>query len=236
VTGSRRLRHLIPGAFAAVGLALSVLVPASAGLGLSRARVTSITDGDTIRARLSANGREERIRLIGIDTPERGDRCFTEASAFTERKAPAGTRIWLEFDQERRDRYDRLLAYVWLTEPRDRTGRSLRDSLLNAKIVNKGWAEAYPYAPNTKYSGPFSNMERAARQADRGQWGANCRRVGGGTGGGGSGSCDPAYPDFCISSPPPDLDCSDIGRRNFTVRSPDPHRFDGDFDGRGCES
>jgi hypothetical protein len=49
------------------------------------------------------------------------------------------------------------------------------------------------------------------------------------------GNCDSAYPDFCIAPPPPDLDCPDIGRHNFTVLAPDPHRFDGDKDGIGCE-
>jgi hypothetical protein len=48
-------------------------------------------------------------------------------------------------------------------------------------------------------------------------------------------NCDPAYPTVCIPSPPPDLDCSEISHRNFVVRSPDPHRFDGDNDGVGCE-
>jgi hypothetical protein len=48
--------------------------------------------------------------------------------------------------------------------------------------------------------------------------------------------CDPAYPTVCIPSPPPDLDCPDIPYRNFLVRSPDPHRFDADRDGLGCES
>ena len=49
-------------------------------------------------------------------------------------------------------------------------------------------------------------------------------------------NCDPSYPDVCISSYPPDLDCSEIEFRNFTVLPPDPHRFDGDKDGIGCES
>ncbi len=49
-------------------------------------------------------------------------------------------------------------------------------------------------------------------------------------------SCDPSYPDVCIPSPPPDLDCGEISHRNFTVLSPDPHRFDGDKNGIGCES
>lgn len=54
--------------------------------------------------------------------------------------------------------------------------------------------------------------------------------------GGGSGSCDAAYPTVCIPPPPPDLDCGDITHRNFTVKAPDPHRFDNDGDGVGCET
>jgi hypothetical protein len=49
-----------------------------------------------------------------------------------------------------------------------------------------------------------------------------------------AGTCDPAYPDFCIP-PPPDLDCPDIGTRGFTVLPLDPHNFDADHDGIGCE-
>ncbi|MGC2426433.1 MAG: hypothetical protein WA421_05315, partial [Nitrososphaeraceae archaeon] len=48
--------------------------------------------------------------------------------------------------------------------------------------------------------------------------------------------CDSSYPDFCIPSPPPDLDCSDISQKNFTVRGSDPHGFDLDGNGEGCES
>ena len=50
-----------------------------------------------------------------------------------------------------------------------------------------------------------------------------------------SGNCDRAYPTVCIPSPPPDLDCKDISHRNFQVVAPDPHGFDGDKDGIGCE-
>jgi hypothetical protein len=60
---------------------------------------------------------------------------------------------------------------------------------------------------------------------------------GGGSGGGGGGSgCDPSYPGVCIPPPPPDLDCGDIPYRNFIVVGSDPHGFDGDGDGIGCES
>jgi hypothetical protein len=51
-----------------------------------------------------------------------------------------------------------------------------------------------------------------------------------------AGNCDPAYPSVCIPPPPPDLDCGEISFRNFTVLPPDPHGFDGDNDGIGCES
>jgi len=50
-----------------------------------------------------------------------------------------------------------------------------------------------------------------------------------------SGNCDPSYPDVCIPPPPPDLNCSDIPYRNFRVLPPDPHHFDGNGNGIGCE-
>ncbi len=55
------------------------------------------------------------------------------------------------------------------------------------------------------------------------------------TGGSPAGNCDPAYPDFCIPPPPPDLDCPDIGVHNFTALPPDPHHFDADHDRIGCD-
>ncbi len=58
----------------------------------------------------------------------------------------------------------------------------------------------------------------------------------GGGGGGGGGNCDPSYPTVCIPPPPPDLDCSDIPYTNFEVKPPDPHNFDSDGDGVGCEA
>jgi hypothetical protein len=58
----------------------------------------------------------------------------------------------------------------------------------------------------------------------------------GGGGGGGGGNCDPSYPTVCIPPPPPDLDCGDVNATNFTVKGSDPHGFDGDNDGIGCET
>jgi len=56
------------------------------------------------------------------------------------------------------------------------------------------------------------------------------------SGGGGGGGCDPSYPGVCIPPPPPDLDCADVPFRNFAVKPPDPHNFDSDGDGVGCET
>jgi hypothetical protein len=54
-------------------------------------------------------------------------------------------------------------------------------------------------------------------------------------GGGGGGGCHPSYPTVCIPPPPPDLDCDQVPYTNFVVRPPDPHNFDGNHNGRGCE-
>ncbi|GMU78154.1 MAG: micrococcal nuclease-like protein [Acidimicrobiia bacterium] len=134
------------------------------------ATVTSVTDGDTVRVRTAA-GASERVRLIGIDTPESVDprqpvECFgREASAQTKALLPAGTRVRLEPDSERRDRYGRLLAYVWRHD----------DGLfVNAWLVDGGWATPFRVPPNVRYADDFSRLGAAARAADRGLWRA-CR-------------------------------------------------------------
>lgn len=80
----------------------------------------------------------------------------------------------------------------------------------------------------TATTGPFI-------QSGMGSGGSSSGGNSSGSGGGGS-SCDPHYPTVCIPPYPPDLDCKDVPYRRFTVIQPDPHRFDGDFDGVGCES
>ena len=85
--------------------------------------------------------------------------------------------------------------------------------------------------------------EQEARRAGRGLWSA-CLTPGthvppspvATTAAPSSGDCDPAYPDVCIPSAPPDLDCGAIPHRRFRVLAPDPHGFDGDGDGIGCQS
>jgi micrococcal nuclease len=142
-------------------------VPASLPAGLD-AVVTSVTDGDTVVVRTAA-GTTERVRLIGIDTPETRDprrpvECFgREASARTAALVPPGTAVRLELDVEERDRYGRLLAYVW---------KAADASLVNAALVEGGWAVPYRYPPNVRYADLFSRLGAEARAADRGLWSA----------------------------------------------------------------
>jgi micrococcal nuclease len=128
--------------------------------------VTRVTDGDTIRVILQ--GHDERVRLIGIDTPEvpwyggRGE-CFgVEAGLFARRRL-AERSVKLAFDVDRRDRFGRLLAYVYL----DR-------ELFNMTLVQRGYARADPRAPNTRMAKAFGDAEAQARTAGRGLWSA-CR-------------------------------------------------------------
>ena len=217
-------------------LVLATLVAALAGGGASVAR---IVDGDTL-----TTSRGDRVRLVQIDTPEVGSgECYSRAAARElARLAPVGSPVRLEADAalDSVDRYGRLLRYVWVG------GRNV-----NLELVRRGAATVWFYdGDRGRYAGALVAAARAARVARRGLWGACPRAVwnpyGAATTGGATpvgatvhpavgGACDAAYPGVCIPPPPPDLDCADVPYRDFRVRPPDPHRFDGDRDGRGCE-
>lgn len=132
----------------------STAVPGKA----ATATVTKNTDGDTLR--LSGIG---RVRLIGVDTPEVYGRleCYGhEASAFTARVLPPGTRVRYKLGVEPRDRYGRALAYLWL-----RDGR-----FFNEMLVDRGYANVLTIPPNVDYAERFRAAQRRARGAERGLW------------------------------------------------------------------
>ncbi len=173
-----------------------------------QATVTRVIDGDTIEVAL--DGETVDVRLIGIDTPETVDpsepvECYGPAASRFTTKMLDGQEVRLEFDVERLDRYGRTLAYVWLG-----------DELFNEVLVRRGFATVSTYPPNVKYVDEFTAAQREARSNLRGFWGALCRLGinlgggGGGAGGGGGGNCDPSYPDVCIPTYPPDLDCGQV--------------------------
>ena len=123
-----------------------------------------MTDGDTIR--VIVGGREEPVRLIGIDTPEvdwyGGDpECFGERAGLYTRRRLAGREVRLAFDVDRRDRYDRLLAYVFVT-----------DEHFNLTLVRHGYAIALEVSPNLRYASAFQRAEERAREEGLGLWSA----------------------------------------------------------------
>ena len=155
---------------AVVGLAALAACGQSAGAARGRpgdAVVANVIDGDTIEARV--NGITENVRLIGIDTPETRKpntpvECFgIEATKALGRILPRGTAIRLERDVEARDRYGRLLAYVY------RHGDNL---FVNLEMAKSGYAAAYTYPPNVARSDEIVTAAADARDAGRGLWSA----------------------------------------------------------------
>jgi micrococcal nuclease len=129
-----------------------------------------IVDGDTIR--VMVGGVEERVRYIGIDTPELNTNSPATpdpyAGAATEANAQllAGGRLVLEKDVSERDRYGRLLRDIWI----ERDGAWM---LVNLALVAEGYAQVSTYPPDVKYVDALLAAQRAARENERGLWGGS---------------------------------------------------------------
>ncbi|MCG0277144.1 MAG: thermonuclease family protein [Thermanaeromonas sp.] len=136
------------------------------------ARVQEVIDGDTVTVVLGS-GRKEKVRFIGVNTPEISGEVQPyglEAKAYTERRLQ-GRRIYLELDTSERDRYGRLLAYVWLEKPRDISDTEIRTKMFNAELLREGYAQVMTVPPNVKYAETFKRLENEARNAGKGLWG-----------------------------------------------------------------
>ena len=143
--------------------------------GYEVATVTRVVDGDTIEATITAVtpgpgaggtevGINYDIRLTGIDTPESVRpgtpvECFGRESSAAAKALLQGQEVLLVKDVEDTDRYERLLRYVYLG-----------DEMANARLVANGYASAYTYPPNIRWSELFVQLQREARQDDRGLW------------------------------------------------------------------
>jgi len=141
----------------------------------TNATIDRVVDGDTVDIQI--DGTVERVRLIGIDTPEtvKPDspvECFgPEASAFTKALVPEGAPVRLERDVEARDDYGRLLAYVYLPGTDGSTGTD-DDVFVNLEIVRQGYAALLTFPPNVAHVDEFVEAARAAEEADLGLWAA----------------------------------------------------------------
>jgi micrococcal nuclease len=131
--------------------------------GAVAAKVQRVVDGDTFVA--SVNGRRERVRVIGVDTPEsvdpnRPDEPFgEEASNFAKHYLNDRT-VRMAGDVEPRDRYGRMLAYVWLAD----------GTFWNALLAAEGYAQQLTIPPNVTYADLFRRLVGEARREDRGLW------------------------------------------------------------------
>lgn len=141
-----------------IPLVLSGIIAAAQGFYFC----TRVIDGDTIV--IEIDGKQERVRLIGVDTPETVhpskpvEYFGKEASEFT-RKMVGGKKVRLEYDWQRRDKYGRLLAYIYLED----------GTFLNAEIIKQGYGFAYTRFP-FKYLEEFRQYERDARNNSKGLW------------------------------------------------------------------
>lgn len=172
-----RTRHIVALVLVALSYAAMKVAPHAKQLqakpGQEVYRVERVVDGDTLK--LSGG---ERVRLIGVDTPEvhYGDKLLRDAkrqksdiktiqalgrkaSAFTKGLC-GGKNVTLEFDVQKRDKYGRLLAYVYLED----------GTFVNAKILEEGYGQVMTIPPNVRYADRFLELQRQARDGRKGLW------------------------------------------------------------------
>lgn len=130
-----------------------------------RALVTRVVDGDTAEMEIQGFSDEEDVRYIGVDTPEsvapgQPVECFGKEASEFNRRLVEGERVALELGAERRDRYGRLLAYIYRG-----------DTFVNAELVRRGYARTLEIAPNTDFAPEFARLQQRAANDARGLWG-----------------------------------------------------------------
>jgi micrococcal nuclease len=141
----------------------------SSGGGKQTARVLRVVDGDTIL--VSLDGAQERVRYIGVDTPETVKprtpvQCFGKKASAENERLVAGRRVRLVVDREARDRYGRMLAYVY---------RASDGLFVNAELIRGGYATPLRITPNISHAEQFRTLALQARRSGRGLWSA-CER------------------------------------------------------------
>jgi len=175
--------------------------------------VTKVVDGDTIHV----DG--QSIRFALASTPELSEFGGIEAKNFVEQLCPIGSAAIVdEDDGQTQGSYGRIIGVIYCNAV------NLNEAVLDAghawlssgfcsqsEFSGEAWAQKYGCSSSSSFTEPNVSVESEP-------------------------SCDPSYPDVCIPPYPPDLDCGEIGYSNFRVVGSDPHGFDRDNDGIGCES
>jgi micrococcal nuclease len=129
--------------------------------------VVSVIDGDTITVRKGLT--EERVRYIGVDTPEithNGGKseCYAQEAKEYNEMMVLNKYVILEGDKEERDRYGRLLKYVYITD-------GDKNVMVNKALITDGYAKVLRISPNVKYADTFKDEERRAKESRKGLWG-----------------------------------------------------------------
>jgi len=129
-----------------------------------KAKAIRVIDGDTIELETG-----QRVRYIGIDTPEtvhpsKPVQCYGQEASAKNKELVEGKEIYLEKDVSETDKFGRLLRYIWLG-----------DLLINEYLVREGYAFSTTYSPDVKYQHLFLEAERKARQEEKGLWGSACK-------------------------------------------------------------
>jgi len=147
--------------------------PTQPGIRTNQATVTSASDGDTVHVKL--NGRDERVRMTRVNCPEVShpdlgieEQPYGKGTAAYTRERLFGRRVWLELDVQRRDKYGRLFAYVWLKPPASASEREVRAKMYNAELLLRGYAQVMTVPsnlslPRTKARGSEGNHRNLSR-------------------------------------------------------------------------
>jgi micrococcal nuclease len=157
----RKSRNIVTPVPTALPLPIETSVLSATSEPFESFKVTRVVDGDTIEIEGG-----EKVRYIGIDTPETVDprkpvQCFGIEASKKNKELVEGKIVRLEKDITDRDKYSRLLRYVWVD-----------DLFVNLELIKQGFASSYAYPPDIKYQKEFLEAEREAREAERGLWGA----------------------------------------------------------------
>ncbi len=154
-----------------------VIVESEESSNLDKVKFVRCVDGDTIIIE-DASGENIRVRLIGINTPEsvameeeRNNEYGVMASDYTKALLKDTKYVYLEYDVSSDDQYDRILAYVWL-EDVDNTfdEDSIRESMLNAIIVENGYGFAKRYEPTVAHDDFLQTLMNEAKTQGTGLW------------------------------------------------------------------
>lgn len=164
-----RKKWLIPSSFLILLAVVGGLLLSSKDDGkLLKCHVVRVIDGDTVAVTVEGERGERMVRYLGIDAPERakkeepGEPLAEEAFEYN-KALVEGKTVWLEFDKRKKDKYDRLLAYVYL-DP-------LKLSMVNAILLSQGYATLMIISPNVKYAEQIEILQRDAKEDKRGIWG-----------------------------------------------------------------